>query len=310
MQHPKARIVFIILAILAAIPGITAPMALTAGILFGLVTGNPFSQTTNSLSKRLLQLSVIGLGFGIDLPTVLKTGSHAFVYTAISISLTMLLGMSLRRLLATPPRLAMLISFGTAICGGSAIAAMAPVLEAEPEETGMALATVFTLNALGLVLFPPLGHLLGMTEPQFGIWAALAIHDTSSVVGATAAFGATALAIGTTVKLARALWILPCAFGTALIRRCDAQAPFPYFIIGFLAAAATRSFLPITALPLLNLLSGIARQSLVVTLLLIGAGLTRAVIAKTGAKPLILAVLIWIVVATASAAAILSGWIR
>ena len=285
-------------------------MALTAGILFGLVTGNPFSQTTSSLSKRLLQLSVIGLGFGIDLPTVLKTGSHAFVYTAISISLTMLLGMSLRRLLATPPRLAMLISFGTAICGGSAIAAMAPVLEAEPEETGMALATVFTLNALGLVLFPPLGHLLGMTEPQFGIWAALAIHDTSSVVGATAAFGATALAIGTTVKLARALWILPCAFGTALIRRCDAKAPFPYFIIGFLGAAATRSFLPITALPLLNLLAAVARQSLVVTLLLIGAGLTRAVIAKTGAKPLILAILIWIVVATASAAAILSGWIR
>ncbi len=305
-QRGVAGILIMLLAA-SCIPGVTAPMALCAGILFGLLTGNPFSAKTSQASKRLLQLSVVGLGFGIDLPVVITTGWHAFGYTAFSIILTMSLGALLTRMLSVPQRLGMLVSFGTAICGGSAIAAMAPVLEAEPEETGMALATVFTLNALALVLFPPLGTLLGMTQEQFGVWAALAIHDTSSVVGAAAVFGTTALAIGTTVKLARALWILPCALGTALLRRSQARAPFPLFILGFIAAAGVRSITHVDHKALLDLLALIARQSLVVTLLLIGCGLTRAALARTGFKPMLLGILLWLVVACVSATIIVAG---
>jgi len=198
-------------------PTVSAPMALAAGITFGMVIGNPWGATTSTWSRRLLQASVVGLGFGMNLPELLKTGRDAFLYTALSISFTMFAGYLLGRIFKTPRRTATLISFGTAICGGSAIAAMAPVIKAEPEETGVALATVFTLNSIALLLFPPMGHLLAMGQRQFGLWSALAIHDTSSVVGAAAAYGGLALAIGTTVKLTRALWIMPSALLAAWV---------------------------------------------------------------------------------------------
>jgi len=296
------------LLMVCCLPFISAPMALTAGLVFGLAIGNPWKATTSAWSRRLLQASVVGLGFGMNLPVVLKTGKEAFVYTVISISVTMLAGWLLGRLFKTPQRTSTLISFGTAICGGSAIAAMAPVIKAEPEETGVALATVFTLNSVALILFPPLGHLLGMGQQQFGLWSALAIHDTSSVVGAAAAYGGVALAVGTTVKLTRTLWIMPSALLAAWFTKSEGKAPFPLFIIGFLAAAAIK-----TALPQLDMiwhpLNNIAKQSLVVTLFLIGSGLTREVLAKTGIRPLAQGITLWIVVSVASAAAILYGWI-
>lgn len=303
------KALFWLLLLACCWPGVTAPIALVAGITFGITAGNPWGATTSSWSRRLLQASVVGLGFGMNLPELLKTGMDAFLYTAISISFTMLAGYLLGRLFKTPQRTSTLISFGTAICGGSAIAAMAPVIKAESEETGVALATVFTLNSIALILFPPMGHLLGMGQRQFGLWSALAIHDTSSVVGAAAAYGGLALAIGTTVKLTRALWIMPSALIAAWITKSGGKTKFPLFIIGFIAAAAIK-----TALPQLdNLwqpLNSVAKQSLVVTLFLIGSGLTREVLGKTGIKPLAQGVSLWILVSVTSATAIICGWIN
>lgn len=299
---------YLLLLVVSAIPVVTAPMALTAGIVFGLLLGNPWKAASSRWSRWLLQGAVVGLGFGVPLQEVLLTGRDAFVYTAVSIGLTMGAGLLLGRLCSTASKTSVLISFGTAICGGSAIAAMAPVIRAEPEETGVALATVFTLNALALVLFPPLGHLLEMGERQFGLWSALAIHDTSSVVGAATAFGAGALAMGTTVKLTRALWIIPVALGVGLVSKSEGKAPFPYFVVGFVTAAGIKSLLPHYA-ALWHGIHGIARQSLVVTLYLIGSGLTRDVLAKTGARPLVQGVVLWIIVSITSAAAILGGWL-
>jgi uncharacterized integral membrane protein (TIGR00698 family) len=302
------KLLFWLLLLTCCLPMVSAPMALTAGLAFGLVIGNPWKNTTSTWSRRLLQASVVGLGFGMNLPVILKTGKDAFLYTAISISFTMLAGWLLGRLFKTPQRTSTLISFGTAICGGSAIAAMAPVIKAEAEETGVALATIFTLNSIALILFPPLGHLLGMGQQQFGLWSALAIHDTSSVVGAAAAYGGLALAIGTTVKLTRALWIMPSALLAAWFTKSEGKAKFPFFIIGFIAAAALKTALPQLE-QLWHPLNSIAKQSLVVTLFLIGSGLTREVLGKTGIKPLAQGITLWIIVSVTSATAILLGWI-
>ncbi len=290
-------------------PAVGAPAALVAGISFGMLVGNPWTETTSVWSRRLLQASVVGLGFGMNLPELLKTGKDAFLYTAVSISFTMAAGYLLGRFFKTPPRVSTLISFGTAICGGSAIAAMAPVITAEPEETGIALATVFALNSIALLLFPPIGRLLGMGQRQFGLWSALAIHDTSSVVGAAAAYGGLALTIGTTVKLTRALWIMPSALIAAWFTKSGKRVKFPLFIIGFIAAATMK-----TAVPQLNHLwqplNGIAKQSLVATLFLIGTGMTKEVLGRTGIKPLAQGVLLWLVVSMASSVAVLRNWIN
>ncbi len=310
MNHQTGlKLLFWMLLLACCLPAVSAPIALTAGLAFGLVVGNPWKNATAVWSRRLLQASVVGLGFGMNLPELLKTGRDAFLYTAISISFTMLAGYLLGRLFKTPQRTSILISFGTAICGGSAIAAMAPVIKAEAEETGVALATIFTLNSVALIIFPPLGHMLGMGQQQFGLWAALAIHDTSSVVGASAAFGGLALAVGTTVKLTRTLWIMPSALVAAWFSKSEGKARFPLFIVGFLAAAAIKTTLPQFE-QFWHPLNSMAKQSLVVTLFLIGSGLTRDLLAKTGIRPLAQGITLWIVVSVTSAAAIISGLIR
>lgn len=303
------KIVFWMLLFASCMPFVGAPMALTGGIAFGIIAGNPWGAATSTWSKRLLQLSVVGLGFGMNLPELLITGKSAFLYTAISICFTMTAGYLLGKLFKTQARTSVLISFGTAICGGSAIAAMAPVIKAKGEETGVALATVFTLNSAALLLFPLLGHLLGMGQRQFGLWSALAIHDTSSVVGAGAAYGSLALAIGTTVKLTRALWIMPSALIAAWVTKSEGKARIPLFIIGFVAAAAIRTLLPRLD-GLWHTCNGVAKQSLVVTLFLIGSSLTREVLAKTGIKPLTQGISLWLAVSVTSCAAILLGWIN
>ncbi len=303
------RVLFWILLLACCWPLVSAPVALVAGITFGIMLGNPWGAATSIWSRRLLQASVVGLGFGMNLPELLKTGRDAFLYTAISISVTMAVGLLLGKLFKTPRRTSTLISFGTAICGGSAIAAMAPVIKAEAEETGVALATVFTLNSVALLLFPLVGHLLGMGQRQFGLWSALAIHDTSSVVGAAAAYGGIALAVGTTVKLTRALWIMPSALLAAWFTKSEGKVKFPLFIIGFIVAATARTMLPQLD-QLWHPLNSIAKQSLVVTLFLIGSGLTREVLGKTGIKPLAQGIVLWVVVSVASGVAIMSGWIN
>ncbi|MBN2426945.1 MAG: putative sulfate exporter family transporter [Deltaproteobacteria bacterium] len=303
------KALFLLLAGCCALPFVTTTEALTAGILFSLLLGNPLSLKSSIWSKRLLQLSVVGLGFGLGIGEVWTVGKDSVVYTLIGITFTLALGALLRKIFPTGQKTAALIAFGTAICGGSAIAAMAPVLNSEDDETAVALATVFSLNAVALLLFPFIGHLLHLSQVQFGEWAALAIHDTSSVVGAAAAYGPQALAVGTTVKLTRAMWIAPVALGAALCLKSDKRAKIPVFIIGFVAAAVIHTLFPQLG-ALWRLLSGIAKQGLVVTLFLIGAGLSKSLLKKVGFSPLAFGITLWILVGGLALEAILLGWIH
>ncbi len=300
---------FLLLLAWTALPWTSAPMALAAGVGFALFLGNPWAASTSRWSKRLLQISVTGLGFGMSLPAVWKTGRGAAIYTIVGIALTMTVGLLLGRLAGTSSRTSALISFGTAICGGSAIAAMAPVIRSDDDETAVALATVFTLNSVALLLFPLVGRLLTLPQRGFGLWSALAIHDTSSVVGAAAAYGTTALLVATTVKLTRAIWIIPCALGAGWLLRSEGKAKFPLFIAGFLAAAALRTLAPLGE-PVWQGLATVAKQSLVVTLFLVGMGLTRGVLQRNGPRPLVQGVLLWLVVSIGTLSAIEAGWIR
>lgn len=303
------RLLFFLLILGSATPWCAPATALTVGMLFSLLLGNPFPKQTADWSKNLLQLSVVGLGFGVGIIDVWDAGREAVLYTPLSIALTVAVGILMGRLLHTSIRTSALISFGTAICGGSAIAALAPVINADDEEIAVSLATIFTLNAAALVVFPVIGHIVGITERQFGIWAALAIHDTSSVVGAASAFGGSALTIGTTVKLARAVWIAPAVLIASYFFSSHTKAKIPLFIIGFIAAAAIRSIFP-SMLEIWQLLAVTARQGLVITLYLVGTGLTREVLRKVGLRPLAQGLLLWVIVSVAVLAVIMRGIIR
>lgn len=308
-KKSPSRIVFLLLLLCATTPWCSPVAALTAGILFSLIMGNPWPKSTAVWSKKLLQLSVVGLGFGVEIIEVWHAGRQAVLYTPVSIGITVAVGLILGKILHTPTKASVLISFGTAICGGSAIAAMAPVIEASDEDIAISMATVFSLNAMALLIFPPLGHLFGLTERQFGLWAALAIHDTSSVVGAASAYGAIALATGTTVKLARAVWIVPSALLASRFTKTTTKVGIPLFIVGFIVASAVRSFLP-SLNHIWQILSIAARQSLVVTLFLVGNGLTREVLQKVGIRPLAQGVILWIAVSAAVLIAVSAGMIH
>ena len=316
MPAAIARVLVPLLGAACLIPGVSTGAGLVAGVAAALLVGNPYAARTKALTPWLLQGAVIGLGFGADLRVVAAVGARGVGYTFVGLALTFLTGAVLARALGVGRDLGLLITVGTAICGGSAIAAVVPAIGAKEEEATVSLAVVFLLNAVGLLIFPPLGHALGLSEHAFGVWAALAVHDTSSVVGAASAYGPDALAIATTVKLARALWIVPVAFALGAWRargrpagEGTAAAPkLPWFVLGFLAAAALATFLPpIHAIG--HDLARIARQVLVLTLFLIGANLSRAAVARVGARPLVLGVLLWVVSALASLAGIEAGWI-
>ena len=280
---------------LCCTPWVGAATALIMGAVFSLVLGNPWPQKSAYFSKLILQLSVVGLGFGLSLSDVIQTGGDSILYTVIGISVTLTLGYLLGRLFNVDQNTSLLISFGTAICGGSAIAAMAPVLKARDDETAVALGTVFTLDSVALLLFPVIGHMLQLNQGLFGTWAGLAIHDTSSVVGAASVYGAQALTIATTVKLTRALWITPVVIAVSLLKKTGQSAKVPLFIIGFVLAAAFRTLLPQYE-SCWNGLAAIAKQCLVVTLFLVGAGLSRDVLRKVGARPLLQGVALWLLV--------------
>ena len=300
---------FICLFLLTSLSFISSPLALVAGFSFSFLFGNPLPELTSKTGKILLKTSVVGLGFGVNFHEVIAIGKSSLLLTLISISAILVLGEVLGILLKIPANTRRLVCFGTAICGGSAIAAMAPVIKAKEEEIAVSLATVFTLNALSLLIFPPLGHLFGLGQQQFGLWAALAIHDTSSVVGASAAFGALALTVGTTTKLTRALWIAPCSLAASVFLKSGERAGVPLFIVGFIAAAFTNSWFP----ALNQLWDGIylvARQALVMTLFLIGAGLTRKVLQQVGFKPFLLGSILWIIVSTVTLTLIINGTIH
>jgi uncharacterized integral membrane protein (TIGR00698 family) len=304
-----AKILFLSGLILAASGLLSPPVALALGLAFGFSFDHPFHAKARHGSRLLLQLSVIGLGFGMNLHQVIQAGRSGFIYTACSITIALCLGWALGKLLRVKPTTSYLISTGTAICGGSAIAAIAPITQANEEEIAVSLGTIFILNSVALLLFPFIGTALHMSQTQFGLWAALAIHDTSSVVGATAKFGALALAVGTTVKLARALWIVPLSIATAVVKKSKARIHWPWFILFFcLAAVANTYFHPLQfAYPWLKQLGVIG---LTVTLYLIGTGLSMKTIRLVGPRPLLQGILLWIVVGGGSLALILAGWIH
>lgn len=300
---------FFIGIILAASGLVSPPIALVGGIAYGFCFVHPFHLDARQLSKLLLQASVVGLGFGMDLHEVLHAGSSGFLYTAGGISFAMALGWALGKLLAVKQRTSFLITTGTAICGGSAIAAIAPITNASEEEIAVSLGTVFLLNSVALLAFPLIGSALHLTQTQFGLWAALAIHDTSSVVGATAKFGAVALAVGTTVKLARALWIVPLSVGTALVNKSKARIQWPWFILLFCMAAVANTYIQ-TFHALYPTLKHLGVIGLTVTLFLIGTGLSKKTLQKVGVRPLMQGVLLWFVVAVGSLSLIRMGWVH
>jgi uncharacterized integral membrane protein (TIGR00698 family) len=300
---------FFVGLILAASGLVSPPVALAAGLVYGFSFVHPFHLEAKKLSKLLLQASVVGLGFGMDLQQVLQAGRSGFVYTAASITIALSLGWLLGKILAVKQRISFLISAGTAICGGSAIAAIAPITNASEEEIAVSLGTVFVLNSVALLAFPAIGTALHMTQTQFGLWSALAIHDTSSVVGASAKFGAVALAVGTTVKLARALWIVPLSIGTAAVRKSSARIHWPWFILFFCLAAVANTYLPVFQ-PAYPVLKHLGIIGLTVTLFLIGTGLSTKTLREVGVRPLLQGILLWILVATGSLALIRGGWIH
>ncbi|WP_252263719.1 YeiH family protein [Paracidobacterium acidisoli] len=300
---------FFVGIILAASGVLSPPMALAAGLAYGLTVVHPWHLDAKRLSKFLLQASVVCLGFGMNLSQVVRVGRSGFLYTAIGISFAMALGMLLARFLHVEKIQGFLISAGTAICGGSAIAALGPVTNASEEAMAVSMGTVFVLNSIALFIFPAIGSMMHLSQTQFGLWAALAIHDTSSVVGAAAKYGAVALTIGTTVKLARALWIVPVSLGVAMVRRSGARVHLPWFILWFCLAAVANSYIPWFHAEYATL-AKLGRLGLAVTLFLIGAGISRQTIREVGARPMIQGVLLWVVVGTVSLLAIAKGWIH
>ena len=287
---------------------VSPPVALAMGLAFGLLVTHPFPKQSAIASKMLLQASVVGLGFGMNLHDVIRAGRSGFVYTFLGIGFAMVAGVLLGKALGVAKEPAYLISTGTAICGGSAIAAVGPLTGATDEEMAVSLGTVFVLNSVALLTFPAIGAALKLTQTQFGLWAALAIHDTSSVVGAAAKYGATALQVGTTVKLARALWIVPLALGTALLRHAKARIQWPWFIALFCLAAVCNTYLPAGQIAYPTL-SRLAKLGLTATLFLIGTGLSVGTLKQVGHRPLLQGVLLWLLISVVSLVLIYCGWI-
>ncbi|GAB1345310.1 YeiH family protein [Cloacibacterium normanense] len=296
------QLLFLALAVLSFSPLISPPIALLFGILFVNIFGKVLE--TDSFVKKLLQYSIVGLGFGINLNTAIEAGSQGFLFTVSTIALVMIFGLFLAKILKIDKTIAQLISAGTAICGGSAIAAVAPILKANSKQTSVALGIVFVLNAVALFIFPEIGHFFNLSQNQFGIWSAIAIHDTSSVVGAASKYGNEALQIATTVKLARALWIIPLAFLISIFTKSEGKIKIPYFIGFFVLAILAGTYLPFLQ-NFNTIISEISRDTLKVALFLIGAGLSLQNLKNIGIKPLLLGIILWIFISSISLYAVL-----
>ena len=314
----NARSVFFLGLLLAGSGLVSPPVALVGGIAFGFTMVHPYRKEASALAKLLLQISVILIGFGINLHQVVHAGKSGFLYTAISICFAVVLGLLLGKLFEVGGKASYLITLGTAICGGSAIAAIAPITNANEEEISVSMGTVFLLNSVALLLFPLIGWWLHLNQNQFGLWAALAIHDTSSVVGAAAKYGPQALAIGTTVKLARALWIVPVSLITAAYmgrvgRRVgrpahEATVKVPWFIFLFVASSVLNTYLPRFMGTYMDL-SRLGKAGLTATLFLIGTSLSKKTLRAVGIKPFLQGLILWILIGTASLIAVDVGLI-
>ena len=283
---------------------VTPPLALFLGLAFALICGQAHPKFNKKTSKYLLQYSVVGLGFGMNLDSALASGKEGMEFTIISVIGTLLIGWFIGcKVLKLDRNTSYLISSGTAICGGSAIAAVGPVVKANDSEMSVALATIFILNAIALFIFPVIGHALGMSQHEFGTWAAIAIHDTSSVVGAGAAYGEEALKVATTIKLTRALWIIPMAFATSFIFKSKGQKiSIPWFIFFFVLAMIVNTYLLGSVPELGSAINGLARKTLTITMFFIGASLSMDVVRSVGLKPLIQGILLWVVISCSTLA--------
>lgn len=294
------KIIFIICAVCCTLPFVSSPIALIFGFVVAQVIGNPYEVQSRKFSSILLKFAVVGLGFGMNIFSAIQAGKEGIVFTIISISTLILLGFLLTKFFKIEKVTGYLISAGTAICGGSAIAAIAPITNAKPNQISVALAVVFTLNSVALLIFPTLGHLFNLSQHDFGLWCAIAIHDTSSVVGAASKYGEEALQVATTVKLARALWIIPLSFLTLLFfKSSTSKISIPWFIGLFLVAICINTYVPFvhTISPYIIRLS---KAALTLTLFLIGTSLSFKMMKNIGFKPLLMAILLWIFIGVGS----------
>ncbi len=307
---PFAKIIFFALLIFCLSPYGSPGLALAVGLVMALTIGHPFPELSGRPAKYLLQASVAMLGFSMNLGAVYESGKNGILFIVSVVFGALLLGAVIGHLLKVPSRIRTLVSSGTAICGGSAIAAIGPAIKAENDEMSVSLGTIFILNAIALFLFPLVGTSVGLSQEQFGLWAAIAIQDTSSVVGAATAFGPESLAVATTVKLARTLWIIPLALTLAFLYResgAKTKVAVPWFIFFFIGAAAIKTYAPLWVPPsLFDSFVNLAKAGLTVTLFLIGLSLSREMLKKVGWRPFALGTLLWVVIASASLWAIAS----
>lgn len=305
-QHSKIKVViYWIIVVLCLVGILSPPLALFIGIVMAQI-GHPYAKLNSKLTSKLLQISVVGLGFGMNLTSAINAGKEGIVFTVISIFGTLLLGFGLGKIMKIEKKTSFLVSAGTAICGGSAIAAVSPVIKASEQQISAALGTVFILNAIALFIFPMIGHYFELSQHQFGLWSAIAIHDTSSVVGAASKFGDEALQIATTVKLARALWIIPVAYlATLVFKNKDSKAKIPYFIGYFILALIANTYLPFVQ-KVSPYIVEISKIGLTLTLFLIGSSLSKKIIQAVGVKPLIQGVILWVTISVAVLYVVLS----
>ena len=293
------EVIFITAAVLCLSPLISPPLALLLGLVIAQTTGHPYLQLNHKATRILLQVSVVGLGFGMNVNNAMKAGREGFAFTVVSIFSTLVMGFIFGGLLKIEKKTAYLISTGTAICGGSAIAAVSPIIKAEEKQISVSLGTIFILNSIALLIFPAIGHALNLSQTQFGLWCAIAIHDTSSVVGAASKYGAQALEIATTVKLARALWIIPVSvFSAFIFKTKTSNVSIPWFIGLFLLAMVVNTYFPFIQ-PVSHYIVAISKAGLTLTLFLIGAGLSAKVLRSVGIKPLFLGLILWLVISSA-----------
>jgi uncharacterized integral membrane protein (TIGR00698 family) len=300
------KAIFIIAAAICLLPAVTPPLALLLGLILAQLIEHPFAQLNHKATNLLLKISVVGLGFGMNFYSAIRAGREGIVFTAISIIGVLTIGILAGYLMKIDKKTSFLVSAGTAICGGSAIAALSPVIKAGEKQISVAMGTIFILNSVALFLFPFIGHRLNLSQTQFGLWCAIAIHDTSSVVGAASHYGQQALQVATTVKLARALWIVPVAFLTSLLFKAGGKGiSIPYFIGLFIIAMLLNTYIPFIK-PVVPYITSIAKTGLTLTLFLIGTGLSFKNLKTVGFMPLLQGVMLWALISVSSLWAICS----
>jgi uncharacterized integral membrane protein (TIGR00698 family) len=294
------KVLFIAAGICCLTPFVSPPAALLLGLIIAQFVGHPYVHLNHKATNILLQVSVVGLGFGMNITSAMKAGKEGVLFTIIYIIGTLIIGFFIGKFLKIEKKTSYLISAGTAICGGSAIAAISPVIKAEEKQISVALGTIFILNSIALIIFPFIGHSLNLSQSQFGLWCAIAIHDTSSVVGAASKYGEQALEIATTLKLARALWIIPVAFlSTLIFKNKGGKIKIPYFIGLFVIAMILNTYIPFVQ-EYSHYVTGIAKAGLTLTLFLIGSGLNRKMLQSVGFRPLIQGIILWIIISVTS----------